>query len=92
MKKCSVFADKKGPLRNGYATPTNISSISSSLFDNSFQQQNLLGATQNCQLAPTNTRRLPHFHHHILQSHLRILERISYLLRLLSVQLFPTTV
>jgi hypothetical protein len=63
MKKGSVFANKKGHLGNGYGTPINISSTSSSLFDNSLQQQNPLGSARNWQATPTNTRRLPHLHH-----------------------------
>ncbi len=64
MKKGSVFANKKGPLGNGYGTPVNISSsTSSSLFDNSLQQQNPLGSARNWQGGtPTNTRRLPPLH------------------------------
>jgi hypothetical protein len=63
MKKGSVFANKKGPLGNGYGTPVNISSsTSSSLFDNSLQQQNPLGSARNWQGTPTNTRRLPPLH------------------------------
>ncbi|CAF3603057.1 unnamed protein product [Rotaria sordida] len=63
MKKGSVFANKKGPLGNGYGTPINISSTSSSLFDNSLQQQNPLGLARNWQATPTNTRRLVPLHH-----------------------------
>ncbi|CAF0732021.1 unnamed protein product [Rotaria sordida] len=63
MKKGSVFANKKGPLGNGYGTPINISSTSSSLFDNSLQQQNPLGLARNWQATPTNTRRLIPLHH-----------------------------
>ncbi|CAF4662881.1 unnamed protein product, partial [Rotaria sp. Silwood1] len=64
MKKSSVFANKKGPLGNGHGTPINISSTSSSLFDNSLQQQNPLGGSaRNWQATPTNTRRLGPFHH-----------------------------
>jgi len=63
MKKGSVFANKKGHLGNVYGTPVNSSSTSSSLFDNSLQQQNPLGSARNCQATPTNTRRLPPFHH-----------------------------
>jgi hypothetical protein len=63
MKKGSVFANKKGHLGNVYGTPVNSSSTSSSLFDNSLQQQNPLGSARNWQATPTNTRRLPHLHH-----------------------------
>lgn len=64
MKKGSVFANKKGPLGTGYGTPISSSSTSSSLFDNSLQQQNPLGSSRNWQATPTNTRRLPiPFHH-----------------------------
>jgi hypothetical protein len=63
MKKGSVFANKKGHLGNVYGTPVNSSSTSSSLFDNSLQQQNPLGSARNWQATPTNTRRLPLFHH-----------------------------
>lgn len=59
MKKGSVFANKKGHLGNAYGTPVNSSSTSSSLFDNSLQQQNPLGSTRNWQATPTNSRRLP---------------------------------
>jgi hypothetical protein len=59
MKKGSVFANKKGPLGNGFGTLVNISSTSSSLIDNSLQQQNPLGSARNWQATPTNTRRLP---------------------------------
>jgi len=66
MKKGSVFANKKGHLGNGYGTPVNISSTSSSLFDNSLQQQNPLGSARNWQGTPTNTRRLPLHHQQLL--------------------------
>ena len=63
MKKGSVFANKKGPLGAEYGTPINISSTSSSLFENSLQQQNVLGSTRNWQATPTNTRHLFLSHH-----------------------------
>ena len=63
MKKSSVFANKKGPLGNGFGTLVSISSSSSSFFDNSLQQQNPSGSARNWQATPTNTRRLPPFHH-----------------------------
>jgi len=69
MKKGSVFANKKGHLTNGYGTPINSSSTSSSLFENSLQQQNQLGTTRNWQNTPTNSRRLPpafHQQHQLL--------------------------
>ncbi|CAF4538828.1 unnamed protein product, partial [Rotaria socialis] len=69
MKKGSVFANKKGPLGNGFGTPINSSSTSSSLFDNSLQQQHPLGSGRNWQATPTNTRRLPPpLHHHLHSS------------------------
>jgi hypothetical protein len=61
MKKDSIFANKKGPLGNG--TPVNSSSTSSSFFDNSLPQHNLLGSARNWQATPTNSRRLPPLHH-----------------------------
>jgi hypothetical protein len=63
MKKGSVFANKIGHLGNGYGTPVNSSSTSSSLFESSLQQQNPLGSGRNWQATPTNTRRLPPLHH-----------------------------
>lgn len=63
MKKGSVFGNKKGHLGNAYGTPINSSSTSSSLFDNSLQQQNPLGSARNWQATPTNSRRLPPLHH-----------------------------
>ena len=63
MKKGSVFANKIGHIGNGYGTPMNSSSTSSSLFENSLQQQNPLGSARNWQATPTNTRRLPPLHH-----------------------------
>jgi hypothetical protein len=62
MKKGSVFANKIGHVGNGYGTPVNSSSTSSSLFENSLQQQNPLGSARNWQATPTNTRRLPPVH------------------------------
>ena len=63
MKKGSVFANKIGQLANGYGTPVNSSTTSSSLFESSLQQQNPLGSARNWQATPTNTRRLPPLHH-----------------------------
>jgi hypothetical protein len=61
MKKGSVFANKKGPLSTGYGTPINISSTSTSFFDNSLQQipHNLLGPPRNWQATPLSSHRFP---------------------------------
>lgn len=64
MIKGSVFAGKKGPAGNGYGTPVNSSSTSSSLFDNSLQQHNPFGVARNWQATPTNSRRLGGVQHH----------------------------
>ncbi|CAF2975187.1 unnamed protein product [Rotaria sp. Silwood2] len=66
MKKGSVFAGKKGPLSTGYGTPVNISSTSSSFFDNSLQQilHNPLGGTsRNWQATPISSHRFPPPHY-----------------------------
>lgn len=62
MKKGSVFASKKGPLSTGYGTPANISTTSSSFFDNSLphMSQISMGAPpRNWQATPMNSHRFP---------------------------------
>jgi len=62
MKKGSVFANKKGPLSTGYGTPANISTTSSSFFDNSLphMSQISMGAPpRNWQATPMNSHRFP---------------------------------
>jgi hypothetical protein len=62
MKKGSVFANKKGPLSTGYGTPVNISSTSSSFFDNSLQHLShnpLGGPPRNWQATPLSSHRFP---------------------------------
>lgn len=65
MKKGSVFAGKKGPLTSGYGTPVNISSTSTSFFDNSLQQNphNPLGPSRNWQATPLSSHRFPAPHY-----------------------------
>jgi hypothetical protein len=66
MKKGSVFAGKKGLLSTGYGTPVNISSTSSSFFDNSLQQMPhnpLGGPPRNWQGTPLNSHRFPPPHY-----------------------------
>ncbi|CAF4554869.1 unnamed protein product [Rotaria sp. Silwood1] len=66
MKKGSVFAGKKGPLATNYGTPVNISSTSSSFFDNSLQQIShnpLGGPSRNWQATPINSHRFPSTHY-----------------------------
>ncbi|CAF2106412.1 unnamed protein product [Rotaria magnacalcarata] len=70
MKKGSVFAGKKGPMTTGYGTPVNISSASSSFFDNSLQQMShnpLGGAPRNWQATPLSSHRFPALHHPVQQ-------------------------
>ncbi|CAF3277452.1 unnamed protein product [Rotaria socialis] len=70
MKKGSVFAGKKGPMTTGYGTPVNISSASSSFFDNSLQQMShnpLGGAPRNWQATPLSSHRFPAPHHPVQQ-------------------------
>ncbi len=70
MKKGSVFASKKGPLSTGYGTPVNISSTSSSFFDNSLQQiphNQLGGPPRNWQATPLNSHRFPFLHYQLQQ-------------------------
>lgn len=61
IKKGSVFAGKKGPL--GIGTPVNMSSASSSFFDNSLPHTT--GINRNWQMTPMNSHRLPP---HLLQT------------------------
>ncbi len=66
MKKGSVFANKKGPLATGYGTPVNISSTSSSFFDNSLQHiphNPLGGLARNWQATPLSSHRFPPPHY-----------------------------
>ena len=66
MKKGSVFANKKGPLSTGYGTPINISSTSTSFFDNSLppMPHNPLGPTpRNWQATPLSSHRFPTPHY-----------------------------
>jgi len=66
MKKGSVFANKKGPLSTGYGTPVNISSTSSSFFDNSLQHlphNPLGGPPRNWQATPLSSHRFPTPHY-----------------------------
>ena len=66
MKKGSVFANKKGPLSTGYGTPSNISTASSSFFDNSLQHMShnpLGGASRNWQATPLSSHRFPTPHY-----------------------------
>ncbi len=66
MKKGSVFANKKGPLSTGYGTPVNISSTSSSFFDNSLQHlphNPLGGPPRNWQATPLSSHRFPPPHY-----------------------------
>lgn len=66
MKKGSVFANKKGPLSTGYGTPVNISSASSSFFDNSLQHMPhnpIGGPPRNWQATPLSSHRFPPPHY-----------------------------
>jgi hypothetical protein len=70
MKKGSVFANKKGPLSTGYGTPVNISSTSSSFFDNSLQHiphNPLGGPPRNWQPTPLSSHRFPPPHYQLQQ-------------------------
>jgi hypothetical protein len=66
MKKGSVFASKQGPLSTGYGTPVNISSTSSSFFDNSLPHMPhnpLGGPPRNWQATPLSSHRFPPPHY-----------------------------
>lgn len=69
MKKGSVFAGKKGPLSTGYGTPVNISTTSSSFFDNSLPHlpHNPLGGgpPRTWQATPLSSHRFPSVHQQV---------------------------
>ena len=66
MKKGSVFANRKGPMSAGFGTPSNMSSTSSSFFDNSLPHvppSSLGGPPRNWQATPMSSHRFPPVHH-----------------------------
>lgn len=58
MKKGSVFANRKGPLGAAFGTPSNVSSTSTSFFDNSLPH-----VPRNWQATPMNSHRAPPTHY-----------------------------